>query len=128
MEYVNELYKAKTSGFSEAWQTHIATLVQLLAPFAPHMSAEVWQLIGNDTQIDSAQWPEWDESLTMSDTLTIVVQVNGKVRAKLTVAADASETEIKQAAMDEPNVQKFTGGNEPKKIVYVSGRLVSIVA
>lgn len=128
MEYVNELYKAKNNGFSEVWQVHIGTLVQLLAPFAPHMSAEIWQLIGNDTPIDTAHWPEWDESLTVSDTLTIVVQVNGKVRAKLEVAADSTEDEIKQAALGEPNVQKFTAGNVPKKIVYVPGRLVSIVA
>ena len=128
MEYVNELYKAKTNGFSNEWQAHLETLVQLLAPLAPHMSAELWERLGNYTDIDTAPWPVWDEARTVSETITVVVQVNGKVRAKLEVVADIDEDDIKSLALAEPNVQKFTAGNEPKKIVYVPGRLVSIVA
>ncbi|HET8884190.1 MAG TPA: leucine--tRNA ligase, partial [Candidatus Saccharimonadales bacterium] len=108
MEYVNELYKLKVDGFSDdVWRDALGTLARLLAPFAPHMSAELWQQLGNDDSIEQAGWPHWDDALITSDTMTIIVQVNGKLRAKLTVAADADEDTVKQAALDEPNVQKF---------------------
>ncbi|MES2876574.1 MAG: leucine--tRNA ligase [Patescibacteria group bacterium] len=127
MEYVNDLYKAKSNGFSSDWQLHLEALVQLLSPFAPHMTAELWAQIGHDTALDTAAWPKWDESLTKSETIIIVVQVNGKVRAKLELSADATEQEATDAATSEVNVIKFINGKTPKKIVYVTGRLVSIV-
>ena len=127
MEYVNELYKAKPQGYSKQWQEHIGTLIQLLAPLAPHMTAELWRQIGNESVLDTADWPEWDESKTIADTLTIVVQVNGKVRGKLELPADVSQEEAIAAALANENVKKFVGG-EPRKTVYVPGRLVSIVA
>ncbi len=127
MEYVNELYKLKVDGFSEAWQQPLESLVQLLQPFAPHISAELWQQLGHNDQLDFVDWPTWDESLIVTDTVTIVVQVNGKVRAKLEVAADASEDDIKAQALAEENVAKFVGNKKPTKVIYVPGRLVSIV-
>lgn len=127
MEYVNELYKIKTNGFSNEWQAPIESLVQMVQPFAPHMAAELWQQLGHDTQLDFVQWPTWDESMTVSDTITIVVQVNGKVRAKLDLAADINEDDAKASALAEVNVQKYIGDNKPTKLIYVPGRLVSIV-
>ncbi|HCZ28449.1 TPA: leucine--tRNA ligase, partial [Candidatus Saccharibacteria bacterium] len=84
MEATNELYKLKADGFSDKpWRDVLETMTQLLAPFAPHLSAELWQQLGHEESLDTAPWPSWDEALTTSETATIVVQVNGKVRAKL---------------------------------------------
>jgi leucyl-tRNA synthetase len=127
MEYVNELYKLKTDGFSDAWRDALIALVQVLAPLAPHMCAELWQQLGNDGMIDAAGWPTWDDGVIASDTMTIIVQVNGKVRAKMTVSADASEDDIAKQALAEPNVQKFTDNKQPTKVMYIPGRLISIV-
>jgi leucyl-tRNA synthetase len=127
MEYVNELYKAKPDGFSSQWQSHLETLTLLLSPLAPHLSAELWEQLGHDGALDTAEWPAWDESKTISDTITIVVQVNGKVRGKLALPADVTKDDAVAAALDEVNVKRFVGDSTPKKTVYVPGRLVSIV-
>jgi leucyl-tRNA synthetase len=128
MEFVNDLYKAKTEGFSDAvWRDALGSLVRMLAPFAPHMSAELWQQLGNDTAIDAAGWPTWEEAMIADETMTIIVQVNGKLRAKLTVSTDASEDAIKQQALLEENVVKFLENKQPAKVIYIPGRLVSIV-
>lgn len=126
MELVNELYKLKLEGFSGDWQFTIESLVKLLQPLAPHMTAELWQQLGNTTQLDYEAWPMWDESKIVSDTMTIIVQVNGKLRAKLEVATDADEESIKKLALADENVQKFVT-SEPKKVIYVKNKLVSIV-
>jgi leucyl-tRNA synthetase len=99
MEYVNHLYKLKNEGFTGQWQETIEVLVQLLAPFAPHMSAELWQQLGHEDQLDFVSWPKWDEALTIASTLTIVVQINGKVRAKLDVPADSTKESIEALAL-----------------------------
>jgi leucyl-tRNA synthetase len=127
MEYVNELYKLKLDGFSSEWQFAIESLTKLVQPFAPHMAAELWQQLGHDTPLDFEPWPMWDESLIVRETMTIIVQVNGKLRAKLEVALDTPEDVIKSAALTDENVQKFLV-SEPKKVIYIAGKLVSIVA
>lgn len=127
MEYVNDLYKAKLNGFSSDWQVHLDALVQLLSPFAPHMTAELWQQLGHDDALDTAEWPTWDEALTKADTITVVVQVNGKVRGKVELAADVSQEQAIEAALNDANVRKHIGDAQPKKTIYVTGKLVSIV-
>ena len=127
MECVNDLYKLKVAGYSEDWRPHLKTLVQLVQPFAPHMAAELWQQLGETSQLDFAAWPVWDNAKIASDSLLIIVQVNGKLRAKLEVAADASEEQIKDLALADANVQKFVP-YEPKKIIYVKSKLINIVA
>lgn len=127
MECVNDLYKLKVAGYSEDWRPHLKTLVQLVQPFAPHMAAELWQQLGETSQLDFVAWPVWDNAKIASDSLLIIVQVNGKLRAKLEVAADASEEQIKELALADVNVQKFVLA-EPKKIIYVKGKLINIVA
>ncbi len=127
MECVNELYKLKLGGFNEQWQFTFETLVKLIQPFAPHMAAELWQQLGHDSQLDFESWPEWDDSKLVADTMTIIVQVNGKLRAKLELAKDAGEDEIKAAALADDHVQKFVGDKEPTKVIYIPGRLVNIV-
>jgi leucine--tRNA ligase len=126
MECVNDLYKLKTTGFTEQWQPALKTLIQLVQPFAPHMAAELWQQLGYGDQLDFAAWPEWDEAKIVRDTITIVVQVNGKVRAKLTTAPDASEADITAQALADDRVAKYLTG-PPKKVIYVKRKLVSVV-
>ncbi len=126
MEMVNSLYKLKLQGIDEEWGFAIEALIQLIQPFAPHMAAELWQQLGHDTQIDSQPWPVWDEAKIVRDTMTIIVQVNGKLRAKLEVASGESEVTIKELALRDENVQKFVLG-EPKKIIYIKNKLLSIV-
>ncbi|MCY1537497.1 Leucine--tRNA ligase [compost metagenome] len=128
MEYTNELYKLKVDGFSdEVWRDALGTLVRLLGPLAPHMSAELWQDLGNDTMLEAAGWPAWDDALIVSDTMTIIVQVNGKLRAKLALPADATGDMVKEQALAEDNVVKFLENKQPTKVIYIPGRLVNIV-
>lgn len=128
MEYVNELYKFKVDGFSkEVWHDALTALVQMIAPFAPHISDELWQQLGGEGLVQNATWPTWDESLTVEDTITIAVQVNGKLRGEIEVGKDTDPEEIKSKALAHENVVKFLTG-EPNKVIYVPGRLVSIVA
>ena len=90
------------------------------------MAAELWQQLGYGDQLDFATWPEWDEAKIVRDTITIVVQVNGKVRAKLTTAPDTSEADITAQALADDRVAKYLTG-PPKKVIYVKRKLVSIV-
>jgi leucyl-tRNA synthetase len=127
MEYVNELYKFKVQGFSnDVWRDALVALVQMVAPFAPHMADELWQQLGGEGLVQNATWPEWDEDLTVEDTITIAVQVNGKLRGEVSVGKDTDPEEIKAKALVHENVAKFVT-SEPKKVIYVPGRLVSIV-
>ncbi len=127
MEYVNELYKLKTHGFSNDWRQPIETLIQLLSPFAPHMTAELWERLGNGTTIDTVAWPEWDEALTVGDSITIVVQINGKLRDTLELAKNISREDAEAAALASAKVQGHLDGKKPAKVIYVPGRLVNIV-
>ena len=128
MEYVNELYKLKLDGFSkDAWHEALTALVQMVAPFAPHMADELWSQLGGEGLVQNAQWPIWDESLTVEDMITIAVQVNGKLRGEITIAKDMDAEAVKAEALAHENVAKFVGNQKPAKIIYVPGRLVSIV-
>ncbi len=127
MEYVNDLYKLKIDGFShEAWHDALNALVQMIEPFAPHMANELWQQLGNEGLVQNASWPAWDEALTVEDVVTIAVQVNGKLRGEVSVGKDEDPEAIKAKALAHDNVSKFVT-SEPKKVIYVPGRLVSIV-
>lgn len=130
MEAVNGLYKLKeTYGIVQAdgWRFAIESLLAVLAPFAPHITEELWAELGHDTTIHVDSWPEWDDSYLTEDTITVVVQVNGKVRAKLEVEADITKEAAIAAALAEDNVAKFVGEKIPTKTIYVPGRLVNIV-
>lgn len=128
MEYVNELYKFKIDGYSEeVWKEALTTLVQLLAPFAPHMADELWGQLGGEGLVQNATWPTWDEALIVEDTITIAVQVNGKLRGEIQIPKDLDEELVKTQALAHENVAKFVGDQKPAKIIYVRGRLVSVV-
>jgi leucyl-tRNA synthetase len=90
------------------------------------MADELWQQLGGTGLVQNASWPTWDEALTVENTVTIAVQVNGKLRGEVTVNKDTDAEEIKAQALAHENVRKFVEG-EPKKVIYVPGRLVSIV-
>ncbi len=129
MEYVNTLYKLKTdvSLKSAAWQSAIGALLQILAPFAPHISEELWHQMGHKTSIHTSDWPAFDETYLASDSITVVVQVNGKVRATLTLPTDSDEVAVTKAAKADENVLKHLDGKEVKKTIYVPGKLVNFV-
>jgi len=128
MEFVNDLYKFKIDGFSkDAWHEAFSSLVQMIEPFAPHMANELWEQLGNEGLVQNASWPVWDEALTVEDVITIAVQVNGKLRGEIQVGKDTDPEEIKAQALAHENVARFVEG-EPKKVIYVPGRLVSVVA
>jgi leucyl-tRNA synthetase len=122
MELTNDLYK-------EEWVSAASyeALILLLSPFAPHICEELWEKLGHTESIAFAEWPQFDESLLVRDTATIAVQVNGKLRDTFEAAADMPEAEVRAAALARPNVQKHLDGKEPKKVIYVKGKMVSIV-
>jgi leucyl-tRNA synthetase len=103
-------------------------VTKLLSPITPHICAELFTLLGSEDDILSAPWPTVDESALVEDSKLIVVQVNGKLRAKLTVAADASQAEVEAIANEDENVSKFTEGKTVRKVIYVPGKLLNIVA
>ncbi len=105
----------------------LETAVLLFSPIIPHVTDTFWRALGHDEAVVNARWPHLDESALIRDDVTLVVQVNGKKRATVTVALDASQIEIEQIASSEENVQRFIGDKEIRKIVLVPGRLVNIV-
>jgi leucyl-tRNA synthetase len=128
MEYTNELYKLKVDGFSdETWGEALGVLIRLVGPFAPHLASELWEQLGNSTLLEAAGWPEWDDALITEEIMTIIVQVNGKLRAKLELAKDTSEEDVKAQALSAENVVKFLDNKKPAKVIYIPGRLVNIV-
>jgi leucyl-tRNA synthetase len=131
MELVNTLNKLKQElpmpADEKMWRTSLESLLQMLAPFAPHISEELWQELGHDKSIHISAWPAWDEDSIKSELITIVVQVNGKVRANLQLPPGTSELEVKEIALAEDNVARHLGGKTPTKTIYIKNRLLSIV-
>jgi leucyl-tRNA synthetase len=121
MEFLNDV-----EGKSFSNET-AKTFTQLLAPLAPHLSEELWEKLGGKGFVIDQTWPTFDPALLVTDTMTIVVQVNGKVRGQLEMPSDASEKDILAAAKKEEKVQKFLEGKTPKKEIYIKGKLVSLV-
>ena len=100
----------------------------LLAPFAPHLAEECWERLGHDESIFEASWPEYDEALAREEQVELVVQINGKVRARLTVPRGLEEEAAFAAALDHDDVQRHLGSKSVRKRIYVPDRLVNIVA
>jgi leucyl-tRNA synthetase len=128
MELVNAIY-----GFKSATETPgvlreaLEATVLLLHPFVPHICEDLWQQLGHEGGIEEAGWPDYDEAALVADEITIVVQVNGKVRGKLVTAVAADRGTIEAAALSEPNVQRFIEGKQVRKVIIVPGRLVNVV-
>jgi leucyl-tRNA synthetase len=105
----------------------IEAMIAMLAPFVPHVANELWEQSGHRQPLDEVSWPSYSEAALAEEQLLIVVQVNGKVRGKITVAADADEESVKSAALADPKVIGFLEGKKVQRIVYVPRRLVNIV-
>ena len=129
MELVNQLYqlKVKDNFSSDCWQFALESLAMLLAPFAPHLAEELWHQLGNKDSVHLDHWPELDENYLVAETVTIAVQVNGKLRGQIEVNKSASEAEVTAAAKQLPAVSKHLK-TEPQRVIYVAGRLVNLVA
>jgi leucyl-tRNA synthetase len=129
MEFTNTLFKARDAGLvgTPEWAEAIDILVRLLAPIAPHMAEELWERMGCDYSIHQQRWPRFDAAAAKEDEITIPVQINGKVRDRVTVAAETDDEAIKSAALSADNVRKFLDGKTPKQVIYVKGRMVSVV-
>lgn len=129
MECVNELYAImQNDGFAAAeWRHALTTLVQLLAPFAPHISEELWHQLGQTGSVHLSEWPTYNEQYLVQDTITVVVQINGKVRAQISVATDADEATVVAAAQAHERTQEYLAGQTIRKTIYVPGKLVSFV-
>jgi leucyl-tRNA synthetase len=130
MECNNAMIKQQNDPVSRsvAYRRTLETMMQLLAPFAPHITEELWHQTGHTESIHTTMWPEYSEDLTQDETFTLVVQVNGKVRERMEVAADISEDEVRKLALGNERVQSFIGDATVKKIIYIPGRLINIVA
>ncbi|MCK4274757.1 MAG: class I tRNA ligase family protein, partial [Dehalococcoidales bacterium] len=129
MEFTNYLSRVKESGTASkgAWESSIKTLLLLLAPTAPHLAEELWQRIGREYSIHSQAWPEWDEALVTRDEFILVIQVNGKLRDRVTVPVSITEEEAKKIAGEQEKVKPYLEGREVVKVIYVPGKLVNIV-
>ncbi|MCU5746852.1 leucine--tRNA ligase [Staphylococcus sp. SQ8-PEA] len=123
MVFINNSYKAE-----ELYKPYIEGFVKMLAPIAPHISEELWSRLGHEDSITYESWPTYDESLLQDEEIEIVVQVNGKLRAKLTISKDLSKDEMEQVALDNENVKAAIEGKDVKKVIAVPQKLVNIVA
>ncbi len=129
MELMNEMYKARSEGAvgTPEWDETTDIYLRMLAPVAPHIAEELWQRMGRAYSIHTQPWPEVDEAAIVVDEIEIGIQVNGKVRDRIVVPADADDETIKAAALASENVQKFLEGAAPRKVIVIKGRLVNIV-
>jgi len=123
MELVNEIYQNLDADIGEAFKT----VVLLLSPFVPHFAEELWQLLGNKESIIKAAWPEYDPNLLIEETVTIVIQVNGKVRAKIEVAQDIPEEKLKEVILREEKIKSWIQGKPIKNFIIVPKKLANIV-
>ena len=123
MVFVNEAYKADALPYE-----YVEGFVQLLAPIAPHIGEELWSILGNDNGISYVPWPTYDESALVEDEIEVVFQVNGKVRAKAMVPADAEKVVLEQLAQENELVQEQLQGKTIRKVIVVPNKLVNIVA
>lgn len=130
MELRNSLNDAKRNRnvTAVAWNEAVNNLLLLLAPITPHVSEELWAQRGRPYSIHQQPWPQWDEEIARDDTITLVVQVNGKVRDRLELPADTPEADMKTAALASENVQRYLEGKEPRKVIVIKGKLVNIVS
>jgi leucyl-tRNA synthetase len=130
MELLNEMYKAREAGAAgtSQWEEATEIYIKMLAPVAPYIAEELWtNQLGRPYSVHQQQWPKVDEAAAKEDTIELPVQINGKVRDRITVPADASEEEIKAAALASEGVKKHLEGKEPKKVIVANKRLVSLV-
>jgi leucyl-tRNA synthetase len=130
MELLNTLQSAElaTPQFGAVMKEALENMVILLAPFVPHISEELWQALGHAERLSATAWPEYDRSAVVDEEVLVVVQVNGKLRSKITVPAGTDDDTVKSAALADEKVKVFLEGVQVRKVVYVPGKLVNVVA
>lgn len=129
MKATNDLYDLKKDGYSgrASWLFALKSLVALMAPFTPHASEELWHDLGEQGYVQRDSWPSWDDEYLAGDTVTLAVQVNGKVRAEIEADKDADKAAVEQIALDHPKIRELLGDKKPSRLIVVPGRLVNIV-
>jgi leucyl-tRNA synthetase len=129
MEFSNYLSKVKEAGNVSdiAWRQAIQSLMIMLAPSTPHLTEELWQLTGHKYSIHNQTWPQWDEELAKEEEITLVVQVNGKLRHRLSLPASVSEDEARKLALKNERIKVYTEDKKILKIIYVPGKLINLV-
>ena len=129
IEYVNELMRLQETPVvhTPAWREALETLVLLMAPSTPFVAEELWERLGMPYSVHRQVWPAYDPALTQDATVEIVVQVNGRVRERIVLPADLAEAEARARVLAQPKIAEALGGREPRKVIYVPGRLVNIV-
>jgi leucyl-tRNA synthetase len=129
MELVNEI-ASFDPGSDEDWVSlrfALEKTLLLLSPFAPHITEELWEALGNRPSIFEEKWPDWDEEIAKEEKIELVIQVNGKVRSRLLILPGVSDAEIKEMALHEPKIKDIIGSKTIKKVIVVKGKLVNIV-
>jgi len=104
-----------------------ASLLRLLAPFAPHVTEEIWSNLGHESSIHLEPWPTYDSNLVQDEIVSLGVQINGKVRDSVEVSLEMGEEEVREMVLGREDVKKWLEGKEPKKFIYVQGKIISIV-
>jgi len=129
MELLNEMTRAKQQGAwgTPAWDEAVDIYVRMLAPVAPHISEELWARLGKPYSVHTQPWPQVDEEAAVEEEITLVVQVNGKLRDRILVPVSIQADEAKEKALQSEAVQKLLAGKNPRQVIYVPGRLVNIV-
>ena len=128
MGTLNELYKLKVDNLTQddTWLTVIKNCIACVAPFAPHIADELWCQLGNKTSVHLDSWPKWDDKYLVNESVNIAVQVNGKLRANISVPVDSDESRVVDTAKNDERIKKYVSG-EPKKTIFVKNRLVNFV-
>jgi len=124
-EFTNVLAKSKAPVLEK--RDAMKTMAILMTPMTPHLSEEVWSLLGGTGLVSQAPWPKADASLLVEDTVTLPIQVNGKRRSEISVAKDMSKSDVEARALADEQVQKLLDGGTPKKVIVVPGRIVNVV-
>ncbi len=129
MELLNEIYKAREQGAvgTPEWEEVVDFYLKMMAPVTPHIAEELWQYIGKPYSIHTQPWPKFDEEAAAEEVITLIVQVNGKLRDRIDVPVDISEVQAKAIAFDSKAVQRHMSGKAPRKVIFVPGRLINIV-
>jgi leucyl-tRNA synthetase len=121
------VYSGELAALDQLPRSLFEPLLLILSPYAPHLAEELWEKCGHKGSISSQPWPKWDEKLTIDDTVTIVCQINGKVRSRLELARDLPKADLEKAALTDARIVEMLAGRQPVKVVSVPNKLVNIV-
>jgi leucyl-tRNA synthetase len=128
MELSNEMIRVKPAVWGEpVWKEAVEIYLKMLAPVAPHITEELWSLLGKPYSIHQQSWPQVDEQAARADEIVLVLQVNGKLRDRISMPAGISDEEARQAALANEKVQKHLAGRTPHQVIIVPGKLVNVV-